>query len=162
MNDHYYGYPDESRRGFWDNLHPSIKAAVIVWLGVLVLQIVNVVTVGLSLVVSYPVQLLIYVGNGALAAYFADEGSYAQSDLVRTGAVAGAGLIVLTWIVYVVRIFILGVATLGVGRTGLLSCVICGPADVVVSVLCGILGAWLVKQFWAHGEPGFDSSKADR
>lgn len=148
MSGYYYGYPRQPSESFWDRLHPSIKSAALIWLGVLVLQIINVVTVGVSLVIAYPLQLLIYVGNGALAAYIADGDEYPEDEFVRIGAGAGVALSALTWVVYVVLIFVLGVATLGVGWTGLLSCIICGPIDLLVAVLCSALGAWIFQQFW--------------
>jgi hypothetical protein len=140
-------------QGPLDSLPPVLRAAVLVWLGIVLLQILNVFTVGVSLLVFYPLQGLLYVAGGVLAAHFAYEDVYqrdiAGSDILREGAGAGLVLSVLSWIAYAVLIFVLGVLTLGAGWLGYLSFVLCLPGDLAVGALLGALGAWLFQRFWA-------------
>jgi len=129
------------------------RAALFAWVGIVVLQIVNVLTVGVSLVIFYPLQALLYIASGALAAHFAYEDVYQRdipgSDIVREGAGSGLILSVLSWITYAVLIFALGLFTLGAGWLGYISFLVCVPGDLAVGALLGALGAWLFHRFWA-------------
>jgi hypothetical protein len=140
-------------QGPLDRLPAVLRAALLAWAGILVLQIVNVLTVGVSLIVFYPLQGLLYVAGGALAAHFAYEDVYqrdiAQTDIVREGAGAGLVLSILSWLAYAVLIFVLGVLSLGAGWLGCLSFAFCLPGDLAVGAALGALGAWLFQRFWA-------------
>lgn len=128
---------------FWGRLHPGIRSAVILWVFLLVVALVNSLTGGASIVFCYPVQLLLYVGNGALAGFFAVESGYRVEELARAGAVAGLVAWLLPTLYYVVFGLILGLVTLGAGLFGVATWLVCGPVDLVVQAICGAFGAWL-------------------
>jgi len=129
--------------GFWSGLHPSLRSAAIVWIFLLAFALVNSFTAGSSLVICYPLQLLLYFGNGALAARFALDSGYAVSDLPRLGAFAA----LLGWIApalfYFVAGVLLGIVTLGAALVGMVFCVACGPIDLALHAACGALGAYV-------------------
>jgi hypothetical protein len=133
--------------GFWERLHPGIRSAVILWAFLIGIAMLNSFTGGTSVVFCYPVQLLLYVGNGALAGYFALNSGYHTTDLPRIGAIAGLVAWVLPALFYLVFGFILGLVTLGIGFLGVATWMLCGPVDLAIQVTCGALGAWLYGHF---------------
>ncbi|MGC8838068.1 MAG: hypothetical protein ACP5UM_06590 [Anaerolineae bacterium] len=147
----WYDYGTEERKGgpsgFWQGLHPGVRSAVLLWLILLGIAILNTVTGGSSIVFCYPVQVLLYLANGALAGYFALNAGYEVSDLPRIGAIAGFVLWILPALFYLVFGLILGIVTLGVGFLGVASWILCGPVELAVQAACGALGAWLYGRF---------------
>ena len=129
--------------GFGGNLHPGIKSALIVSTIILAISIVNVLTGGSSIILCYPIQLLIYAGNGALGAYFALNSGYPTQAIPRVGAVAGAVAWILPAAFYILGSLVLGVFTFGVGFLGVALWLLCGPVDLAIHVLCAMTGAWL-------------------
>lgn len=133
--------------GFWGGMHPSLRSAIIVWIFLLAIALVNSLTAGSSIVFCYPVQLLLYVANGALAARFALDSGYAVADLPRVGAFAA----LLGWLApalfYFVVGILLGIVTLGAALVGVVLCVACGPIDLAFHAACGALGAYLYGRF---------------
>ncbi len=128
---------------FWGRLHPGIRSAVILWVFLLVVALVNSLTGGASVVFCYPVQLLLYVGNGALAGFFAVGSGYRVEELAQVGAVAGLVAWLLPTLYYVVFGLILGLVTLGAGLFGVAAWLLCGPVDLAVQAVCGAFGGWL-------------------
>jgi len=133
--------------GFWEGLHPGVRSAVLLWLFLIGIAILNSLTGGTSIVFCYAVQLLLYVINGALAGYFALNSGYDIPDLPQVGAIAGLVLWVLPALFYLVFDLILGLVTFGLGLLGLASWIVCGPIDLAIQAACGALGAWLYGQF---------------
>lgn len=133
--------------GFWGSMHPSLRSAVIIWVFLIAFALVNSFTAGGSIVICYPLQLLLYLANGALAARFALDSGYSVSDLPRLGAFAA----LLGWlapaIFYFVLGILLGVVTLGAALIGTVLCIACGPIDLALHAACGALGAYLYGQF---------------
>ncbi len=129
--------------GFWSGLHPSLRSAAIVWVFLLAFALVNSFTAGGSIVICYPLQLLLYFANGALAARFALDSGYSVSDLPRIGAFAA----LLGWlapaIFYLVLGLVLGIVTLGAALIGTVLCIACGPIDLALHAACGALGAYV-------------------
>jgi hypothetical protein len=119
------------------------------WLFLLSIAVINSFAVGTSLIFCYPVQILLYVANGALSGYLALGSDYQPSDLPRVGAIAGLVAWVLPTLYYLVFGLILGIVTLGLGLVGAAICVFCGPVDLAIHVTCGAIGAWLYGQHFA-------------
>lgn len=142
---------EDGKRETLGRIPPSIRAALIIAIGLIIVQVVNVLTIGVSLVVFYPVLLLIYLGNGALAAHFASQDHYPAHGMLVQGAGAGLALGVLEWLVYAVLISIFGAVTLGLGFTGIAVCALCGPVDVIIAALLGLLGALLARRLLGVG-----------
>jgi hypothetical protein len=151
MNNHYEGNEDRdligSAMGLLGSLHPGIRSAVLLWAFLIGIAVLNSFTGGTSVVFCYPVQLLLYVGNGALASYFALNSGYHTAALPRVGAIAGLVAWVLPALFYLVFGFILGLVTFGIGFVGVATWVLCGPVDLAIQVTCGALGAWLYGHF---------------
>jgi len=121
---------------------PFLRAALIVTVGLLALQIVNVLTVGVALLISYPLLILIYIGNGALTGYFANQDGIVDTAF-QQGLLSGLVLGVLEWIIYGLLISVFGILTIGFGYVGLVAC-ICAPVDILVAVGFSGLGSWIV------------------
>ena len=140
----YYDKP----RGFWEGLHPGVRSALIFWVILLAIALLNSFTGGTSLVFCYPVQVLLYAANGALAAYFALGSGRHTSDLPRVGAVAGLVAWVMPAIYYLIVGLLLGLVSLGVGwLVGAAGWLLCGPIDLAIHALFAALGAWLYGRF---------------
>lgn len=140
--------PDPSGPGrFGSGLHPGVRSALIVSGVVLLISFINAFTAGTSVIFCYPVQLLIYVGNGALGAYFALNSGYDVYRLPRVGAVAGAVAWILPAAFYLIGSLVLGLFTLGVGFLGVAVWLLCGPVDLAIHVMCAMFGAWLYGRF---------------
>ena len=103
MGGDYWGEDDERNRdaGWWQGLHPSVRSALIFCTLLLGVALLNAFT-GVSIIICYPVQLLLYVGNGALAGSFALGAGYSATDLPRVGAIAGFAAWILPAIFYLV------------------------------------------------------------
>lgn len=135
-------------KGFWDGLHPGVKSALIFWILLLAIALLNSFTGGTSLVFCYPVQVLLYAANGALAAYFALGSGRQTSDLPKIGAIAGLVAWVMPAVYYLIFGLLLGVVTLGVGwLVGAAGWLLCGPIDLSIHALFAALGAWLYGRF---------------
>jgi len=136
----------------WGNLHPALRSAVVFWAFLIAIALVNSFTGGTSIAFCYPVQLLLYIANGALAAHFALKAGYHPADLPRVGAIAGLLVWVLPAVYYLIAVLILGIATLGVGFLGLAGWLLCGPVDLVIQATSGAIGAWLYGKNFAVPE----------
>jgi len=124
-------------------LHPGIKSALIVTGVVLTISVINAFTGGTSIIFCYPIQLVIYAGNGALAAYFAQNVGYTPESLPRVGALAGTIAWILPAVFYIVGSLVLGMFTFGLGFLGIAMWLLCGPIDLAIHILCAMAGAWL-------------------
>lgn len=147
MADPYDENQIDSALGFWEGLHPGVRSAVIMWVVLIGIGLLNSVTGGTSIVFCYPVQLFLYAANGALGAYFALGSGYDPSDLPQVGAIAGLVGWILPALFYLVFGLILGLVTFGFGFVGVAAWLICGPVDLAIHATCGALGAWLYGRF---------------
>lgn len=132
---------------FGSGLHPGIRSALIVWGIILLISLINAFTAGTSVIFCYPVQLLVYVGNGALGAHFALGSGYDTPSLPQVGAVAGAVAWVLPAAFYFIGSLILGIFTLGIGFFGMAVWLLCGPVDLAIHVMFAMFGAWLYGRY---------------
>lgn len=132
----------ERAQSFWEGLHPGVRSGLIFTVFYVVVALINAFSAGVSIVVCYPVQLLLYVANGGLAGYFASSSETYRDELAQVGAVAGLAAWVLPAIAYFILGIFFGFATLGVGFFSLIGCIVCGPVDLAIQALLGALGAW--------------------
>jgi hypothetical protein len=128
-------------------LPPSFRSAIILWLVVLAIAMLNAFTAGSSIIFTYPGQLLLYVLNGGLAAYFALNEGGQVDDLPRIGALAGFWLWILPALFYIVGSLLLGLFTFGLGWLGIFGFVLCGPIDLAIEAILGMTGAWLYGKY---------------
>lgn len=128
---------------FWERLHPSVRAASLMWVVLLAVALINSFTGGSSILFCYPVQILLYVANGYLAGHFAQKSGYPISELTRVGSIAGLIGWVMPAIYYIVFGLLLGVITLGIGFVTLVGACLFGPVDLAVHAGSGALGGWL-------------------
>lgn len=146
--------PVDQATDFWAGLHPGVRSAVLLWLFLVAIAVINSLTGGTSVVFCYPVQLLIYAANGVLAGYFALGSGYHHSDLPRVGIIAGLVAWILPALFYLIFSLILGLVTLGIGFFGIATWILCGPIELAIQATCGVLGAWAYGRF--AGEQGSD------
>lgn len=139
--------PSGGPGGFWNNLPPSVRAGLIVAVFLSVIWLINTITVGSSLVFCLPIELALYVANGALAAHFALDSGYATADLPRIGAFAA----LIGWggqaITILILGLILGFVTLGGALVGFVGCLACGPIFLAVHAAFGALGAYIYGRY---------------
>lgn len=150
MSSQYGDYGSNGNRpaSFWQGLHPGVRSALIFWIILLAIALLNSLTGGTSLVFCYPVQVLLYVANGALAAHFAIGSGYHTSDLSKVGAIAGLVAWVMPAAYYLIFGLLLGLVSLGVGwLVGAIGWLLCGPIDLAIHALFAALGAWLYGRF---------------
>lgn len=133
--------------GFWDGLHPGVRSGLIFTVFYVIVALINAFSAGTSIVFCYPVQLVLYVVNGALAGYFASSSEEHSGELAQVGAIAGLSAWVLPAIAYFILGLFFGFATFGIGLISLLGCLICGPVDLAIQALLGALGAWAYGHF---------------
>ena len=129
-------------RNGWSGWHPSIRAALIFTVPFIIVDFFNYYSAGASLVISCPIQFLIYGACGALAGKFGQDDVDAPSNPMILGALAGAGLWTISTLVNTLISLILG--TLSVGVTLLLGIpylCICAPVFLILGSLTGLLGA---------------------
>ena len=140
----YYDKPKNS----WEGLHPGVRSALIFWVLLLAIALLNSFTGGTSLVFCYPVQVFLYAANGALAAYFALNSGHDAGDLPKIGAIAGLVAWVMPAVYYLIFGLLLGVVTLGMGwLVGAVGWLLCGPIDLAIHAVFAALGAWLYGRF---------------
>ena len=153
MYDFDYDDSPVSAIPFWYRLHPAIKSALVFTLFIVGATVLNSLSLGMSLLLCYPLQILIYVANGFLAGYFAIGAHYRRGDLPRIGAIAGALLWILPALLYIIFGVLLGISTLGIGFLSLVTWLVCAPVDLIVQAACGAIGAWLYGVFIGEQAP---------
>jgi len=105
----FYGF--NNRSGF-SRLPSPIRAALIMALGLLILNIITFLTAGAGGVVSIPLLALVYVGGGVLSAMFANSDGDARTPVV-SGVLAGVSLWVISFLIDVVLSLVLAIPSLG-------------------------------------------------
>ena len=133
-----YPYDSPGPTGFLSNLPAGVRAGLITGLVLIIAGVISSLTAGAAGVLCFPVLLLFYVGNGALAGHFAGGGD----DAPKAGALAGLIAWGMSALYYLVVAPLIGLATVGLGFLDIARWVLCGPIDLAVQVLLGALGGW--------------------
>lgn len=147
---------------WWDRLPPGVRAGLIMMLPVLLIQLLNAFAFQLEIVAIYAVQLILYIVNGFLAANFflnrvggrAGRGGIRRNrvsgEMNREAITAGLVLGIFAVIIYALIAAFWGQIIFGVGTwSGLVALLICGPIDIIVSIMVAMLGAWLYDRVFA-------------
>lgn len=128
--------------GSWEGLHPGVRSAMIMWILLIGVALLNTLTGNTSLLLCYPVQLLLYAGNGYMAGRFALASNYHSSELPNVGAIAGFVAWILPALFYIIFGMILGVVTLGIGFLGVALWCVFAPFDLAIHAALAAVGAW--------------------
>lgn len=158
MND-YYG-SDDGRRpaGFFARLSPPVRAAVIVSVVMLVLNLITFLTGGAGLALSLPLQLIVYGICGGLAAKFNVDDQGSASHIVA-GAISGLVLAGISFLVNVILTLILGAPSLGISLVvGVPYLCLCGPLQVIFGGLLASFGGFVYGLFAGRNGPSSDYS----
>ena len=140
MSDFYDDLLDQGS-GFLAGLHPSLRAAIFVAIPFTIVDFFNYYSAGTALVLSLPLQIILYGGVGALAAKFASDAGRESSPLPFTGALAGLALWLFSTVVNTVISLIIGASTLGATLIlGIPYLCFCAPFQMVGGGLMGALG----------------------
>jgi len=140
--------PPQSSSSGWDNLSPNLKSNLIFLLPFIFADFFNYYSAGVALIISGPIMLLLYLGSGAVSAYFALRQGRSTSELPAMGAVTGAGLWLGSTIVNTLIGLILGTASLGTTLLlGVPYLCLCAPFNLVGGAVAGAIGAWLYALF---------------
>lgn len=147
---------------WWDRLPPGVRAGLIMMIPVLLIQLLNAFAFQLEIIAIYAVQLIFYLINGILAANFllnrvggrSGRGGVRRNKISekmnREGITAGFVLGIFAVIIYALIAAFWGQITFGVGGwSGLAALLICGPIDIIVSIMVAMLGAWLYDRVFA-------------
>lgn len=162
-----YGSSSQRRRGnrvsntWWGRLPPGVKAAFTMAVPVLLVQLVNAFTFGLALTQVFFVQAILYVVNGMVA------GKNVKGAVVRTGysggirnarvrqminkeaGIAGFALSLIALLIYVLVALAWGMVSFGIaGMAAAATILICGPADITISIILAILGGWIYDKWF--------------
>ncbi|HOU00027.1 MAG TPA: hypothetical protein PLE00_05070 [Anaerolineaceae bacterium] len=136
-------------KSFWQRLPPAVRAAVIWGLGLTVVNVINAVSGGTAIALTFPIMALIYIGCGALACWFADsEGAFHSP--AHTGATAGLALWGLSLVANLVIVgVVMGLLTMGTTMIlGVPYLCFCAPIELVGGGLGGALGSVLYHKFF--------------
>lgn len=142
---------DNVPTGFFGSIPPGVRAGLITGVFLVGAGLISSFTGGTAAVFCFPVLLLIYAGNGALAGYFAGHSGADAADFSKTGAIAGLVAWGFSALYYLVIAPIVGLATIGLGFLDVARWVLCGPIDLAVQVALGALGSWAYGRFSGAG-----------
>lgn len=143
--------PGDKLKGLGSGLHPSIRSALIIWVALFVIAMLNSFTGGSSILFCYGAQVLVYLGNGVLSGYFALSSGYRSSELAKVGALAGLIGWILPAVFYLIFGLVLGLVAAPIGIFGIALWILCGPVDLAIQVICGLIGAILYGRFGGGG-----------
>lgn len=135
-------------------MHPSLKAALIIFIPLALLPILNAFVFKTYAIYLYPVQLILYLFSGILAAkFFADSLHHTKpknlrDSFIKHGAIAGLTLGIISLIFTIIFSIVLKLTSYGISWFGNLTLVICVPADVIIAMFIGALGAKIYEGLW--------------
>lgn len=135
-------------KNFWQRLSPGVRAAAIMGLILTVINVVNAVSAGTAVALTFPIMALVYIGCGALACWFADAEGASHSP-AHTGATAGLALWALSLVANIVIVgIVMGILTMGTTMIlGIPYLCFCAPVELIGGGLGGALGSVLCHKF---------------
>jgi hypothetical protein len=142
---------------FWGRLPPDVRAAVVVGVAIIVLEVITDVLPGFGHILVLPVALTAYYLQGVLTAWWARQDER-YANLGRFMSCASLGLktafwtsVVLSTVVMVINIVILTPLSLG-GTATLIPFIFSGSlADWFLNSIFAVLGAWMYVQMGGKG-----------
>ena len=130
--------------GWFTGIHPVARAAIMFALPFIAVDFFNYYSAGTALVISGPILAIMYAACGALAAKFAAGPDMVTGDYVKTGALAGLMLWLLSTVINSVIGLIIGTASLGTTLLlGVPYLCLCAPIQMIGGALAGMLGAYI-------------------
>lgn len=141
----YDSWDDSGRSNAGSGMGSALRAAAIFSIPIIVADFFNYYSAGTSLIVSGPILLLLYLGCGALAAYFA---AGTGQGGVFAGTVAGFMLWGTSTLINVAVALLAGFFSFGgTLLLGVPYLCICGPFHLIAAGTAGALGAGLFTLF---------------
>jgi len=142
-----YGYetdPYENKNNRVSRLPAGVKAALIFGLPFIAINAFNIFSVGSGLVISLPVEILLYTVCGLLAGKFAADQGRSGRELSLSGTTAGVCLWGFSTLVNLILNLIAGGLTFGSMLIfGIPYMCLCAPVELVGGGLAGTLGGFL-------------------
>lgn len=147
MND-YFDFDDNGRGGgFASGLPGPLRAALFVSLALLVLNAITFLTAGTGAALSLPLLGLVYLGCGVLSAYLSAEAGESPASIVA-GAMGGAALWIISFVVNIVLTLLLGAPSLGLSLlVGVPYLCLCSPVELLLGALLGTFGGFVYGLF---------------
>lgn len=151
MSEYDWSYGRTPRRSF-SSWPPPIRAAALVSIGLLILNVITFVSAGTAAPLSLPLLALVYLGCGALAARFSDEDDSPDNPTV-VGATAGLALWVISFLANALLTLLLGAPSFGLSfLVGIPILCLCGPVELLAGAIMGSLGGFLYGLVWGSPE----------
>jgi hypothetical protein len=145
-----------SSDGLPSGAKPALKAAAILAIPIIIADFLNYYSAGASLLVSMPALIILYLGCGALSAYFSTQSGQAHALI---GAIAGFTLWGISTLINLAVAMLTGFFTLGVTLlVGVPYLCICGPFHLAGAGILGAMGAGLYVLFVGNRDETEDSS----
>jgi hypothetical protein len=133
---------------WWQRLGPDWKAALLVYLGWLIMESLVTVTGGAGCLFSYPILALIGLGQGVLVMYYASrDNRYTSADCVRLGARSALWTVIVTKVGAVLVAVLFSGITLGMALATLPIVLVAQLGGTVIQTVAIILGSWLSGQY---------------
>jgi len=148
MND-YHGFDDG---GNWFSRLPApVRAALLVVIGLLILNTITFITAGTGAAVSLPLMALVYLGCGVLGAAFGVDAHDGRTPVV-SGAMAGLTLWLFSFLIDILLTVLLSAPSLGVSLVvGVPYLCLCGPTELFIGAILGSFGGLLYGFFHDSG-----------
>ena len=141
-------YLGSTSASWWQRLGPDWKAALIFWIGYLVLSTVNTITGGLGSIFSVPFNIAIALGQGVFVAQLASKDSrYTKADYLKLGLLSGLWNILIDLVGFVVIVVVMVGATLGTTLAVLPVIIIFLLGVFALRITLTGLGSWLYRQY---------------
>jgi len=154
MDDYIDNLRDVDPGGFFSRLSPASKAALIFAVPFTAADFFNYYSAGTSLIISLPVQIILYIACGALAAYFASNLGEYSTNLFAVGAKAGFTLWLISTVVNTILALIFGALTFGGALLlGLPYLCLCAPVQAIGGILMGGMGGFILGLFHSNSSP---------
>jgi hypothetical protein len=135
-------------------MHPALKAALIMIIPIILVQVLNAFVFNILSIYLYPIQLICYLVGGILAArFFADSLHFVRprnlrDQPVKNGAIAGLTLGIVNLAFQILFMVVLNLVSFGLSIFGSVTYVICAPLDILLALLLGALGGKLFDNSW--------------
>lgn len=136
-------------------IHPSLKSALIVFIPLTLIQVLNAFVFNINFIYIYPAILVLYLLSGILAGkFFADSLHHTKpknlrDSFVKHGAIAGLTLGIISLIFTIIFILLLDLTSMGIYWFGTVTVAICAPIDAIVAMFIGALGAKIFEGIWS-------------
>jgi hypothetical protein len=141
--------PNASVKNIFRSFGPGTRAAFIFAIPFTLVDLIHYLTAGTAVSISFPIVFLLYIGCGALAAYFAEAEEGQSANAGRVGASAGVRLWLFATIINTFISLIIGAASLGATLIlGIPYLCLCAPFHLVAGALFSALGGALFGFFY--------------